>query len=144
MTQRSRLRDLPRHRQKRVSSKRQRLCFCSCKSTRVDWLVAENFETTEGLRTDSPAGNVDSHNSVCSLCSFTHAMSRMHTFKDKKLIESCCIVFQLKVAQKKELQAERFCPHVFPSAVQRMQDEDCGFDCRTRATSSNFHRVKLC
>ena len=25
-----------------------------------------NFETTEGLRTDSPAGDVDSHNIVCS------------------------------------------------------------------------------
>ena len=27
-----------------------------------------NFETTEGLRTDSPAGEVDSHNIVCSWC----------------------------------------------------------------------------
>ena len=26
------------------------------------------FETTEGLRTDSPAGDVDSHNVVCSWC----------------------------------------------------------------------------
>ena len=61
-----------------------------------------NFETTEGLRTDSPAGDVDSHNIVCSRCaqahvSFTHAISRTDTFKDKKLIESSCIIFQLKV-----------------------------------------------
>ena len=36
---------------------------------------------------------------------FTHAISRLDTFKDKKLMESCCIEFQLKVSQKKELQA---------------------------------------
>ena len=31
------------------------------------------FETTEGLRTDSPAGDVDSHNIVCSWCAQAHA-----------------------------------------------------------------------
>ena len=31
-----------------------------------------NFETTEGLRTDSPAGDVDSHNIVCSWCAQAH------------------------------------------------------------------------
>ena len=59
---------------------------------------------------------------------FTDAVSRMNTFKDKKLIEFCCIVFQLKMSQKKELQEEKFWPHVFPATVQKMQDEDCGFD----------------
>ena len=34
----------------------------------------------------------------------THAISRTDTFKGKNLIESCCIVFQLEVSQKKELQ----------------------------------------
>ena len=38
---------------------------------------------------------------------FTHAISRTDTFKGKKLIESCRIVFQLKASQKKELQAEK-------------------------------------
>ena len=58
-----------------------------------------NFQTTEGLRTDSPAGDVDSHDIVCSWCAqalmfpFTRAISRIDTFKDKNLIESCCIVF---------------------------------------------------
>ena len=61
-------------------------------------------------------------------CPVTHAISQTDTFKDQKLIESCCIVFQLKVFQKKESQAERFWPRVFPSVVQKMQDEDCGFD----------------
>ena len=32
----------------------------------------ENLETTEGLRTDSPAGDVDSHNIVCSWCAQAH------------------------------------------------------------------------
>ena len=31
-----------------------------------------NFETTEGLRTDSPAGDVESHNIVCSWCALAH------------------------------------------------------------------------
>ena len=31
-------------------------------------MAAENFETTEGLRTDSPPGDVDSHSIVCSWC----------------------------------------------------------------------------
>ena len=31
-----------------------------------------NFETTEGLRTDSPAGDVDSHNIVRSWCAQAH------------------------------------------------------------------------
>ena len=44
------------------------------------------------------------------------------------MIESCCIVFRLKVFQKKELQVERFWYHVYPFMVQRMQDEDRGSD----------------
>ena len=31
-----------------------------------------NFETTEGPRTDSPAGDLDSHNVVCSWCAQAH------------------------------------------------------------------------
>ena len=31
-----------------------------------------NFANTEGLRTDSPAGDVDSHNIVCSWCAQAH------------------------------------------------------------------------
>ena len=31
-----------------------------------------NFETTEGLLTDSPAGDVDAHNIVCSWCAQAH------------------------------------------------------------------------
>ena len=31
-----------------------------------------NFETTEGLRTDSPAGDVDSYNVICSWCAQAH------------------------------------------------------------------------
>ena len=81
-----------------------------------------NFETTEGPRTSFARG-------VHRLTSpFTHAISRTDTFKGKKLIESSCVVFHLKVLQKKELQVERFWPRVFPSMAQKMQDEDCGFD----------------
>ena len=35
-------------------------------------VCCRNFETTEGLRTDSPAGDVDSHNIVCSWCAQAH------------------------------------------------------------------------
>ena len=38
------------------------------------------------------------------------------------------IILRTMVFQKKELQAEHFWPHVYPSMVQRMQDEDCAFD----------------
>ena len=31
-----------------------------------------NFKTTEGLRTDSPSGAVDSHNIICSWCAQAH------------------------------------------------------------------------
>ena len=58
---------------------------------------------------------------------FTDAISRLDTSKEKKLIESCCVELQPKVFQK-ELQAENVWPHVFPSTVQKMQDEKCGFD----------------
>ena len=58
----------------------------------------------------------------------TRAISRTETFKDKKFVESCCIVSQLKVFQKMELQVEQFGLRVYTSMVQRMQDEDCGFD----------------
>ena len=42
------------------------LRFCSCKVQESNWLVMKNFETTEGLRTCSPAGDVDSLNIVRS------------------------------------------------------------------------------
>ena len=63
-----------------------------------------NFETTERLRTDSPAGDVDSHRLTFP---FMHAISRTGTFKDQKVTESWCIVFQLKAFQK-ALLVERF------------------------------------
>ena len=31
-----------------------------------------NFKKTDGLRTDSPAGEVDSHNIVCNWCAQAH------------------------------------------------------------------------
>ena len=36
------------------------------------WVGCGNFETTEGRRTDSPAGDVDSHKIVCSWCAQAH------------------------------------------------------------------------
>ena len=89
------------------------IMFLFLQSTRVDWLDAEtsrqrrNFALTLQLvmwiRTISFAVGV--HRLTFP---FTRAISRTDTFMDKKLIESCCTVFQLKVFQKKELQAERF------------------------------------
>ena len=39
-----------------------------------------NFETTEGLRTDSSARDVDSHNIVCSWCAQAHVSSHSCDF----------------------------------------------------------------
>ena len=35
-------------------------------------IKAKNFETTEGLRTDSPASDMDSHNIICCCCAQVH------------------------------------------------------------------------
>ena len=59
---------------------------------------------------------------------FMHAGSPTDTFNNKKLTESCCIVFRLKVFQKKELLVDRFRLRVFQSLVQKKQDENYGFD----------------
>ena len=93
-----------------------------------------NFETTEGLRTDSPAGDVDSHNIVCSWCAQAHVL--IHScdftngyFRGQEIDR--ILMYRIPaegVSQKKELQAEKFWPHVFPSTVHKMQDEDYGFD----------------
>ena len=53
---------------KRVSTMRKRLCLRSRKLQESDCFGCENWETTEGLRTDSPTGDVNSHNSVRSWC----------------------------------------------------------------------------
>ena len=104
-THRSRLGDLShamdRSGQKRTSAKGQRLCFCSCKCTRVDWLVAEtsrqrrdlaqNLQLVMWIRTILFAVGVRR-----LTFPFTRTISRTDTSKDKKLIESCCIVFRLE------------------------------------------------
>ena len=102
---------------------------------RVDWLVAESsrqrkdfahvFQVVMWIRTKSFAAFAHRVTSP-----FAHAISQTDTSKGKKLIESCCFVFQLKASQKKQLQAEKFGPHVCP--LRKMQGEDCGFDCRKR------------
>ena len=98
--------------------------FLFLRSTRVDWLVAESSRLIHHLlmwiRTILFAVGVRR-----LMFPFMHAISRTDTFKDKKLIEPYCIVFQLKVFQK-ELQAERFWHHVRIAAsieenVQRVQ-----------------------
>ena len=68
----------------------------------------EELETTEGLRADPLAviwiPTISFSVGVHKLTSpFTYAISRTDTPKDKKSIESCCIVFR-----KKELQVEPF------------------------------------
>ena len=81
-------------------------------STRVDWLAGETWKQQKDfaqilqllmwIRAISFA--VGAHKLTSP---FAHAILRTDTFRDKKSIESCCAVFQLKVFQKKELQAER-------------------------------------
>ena len=43
-----------------------------------------NFEDTPGLRTDSPAGDVDAHNLVCSWCACEVQILPMHTYKGRR------------------------------------------------------------
>ena len=47
----------------------------------------------------------------------THAISRTDISKDKKLIESCCIV-----SRKKESQVGQFGLRVYPSTIPRVQE----------------------
>ena len=51
----------------------------------------------------------------------------MDTFKGKKSIGILLYRIPADVTQK-ELQEEEFWPHVFPSTVQKLQDQNCGFD----------------
>ena len=68
----------------------------------------------------------------------THAISRTDTFKDKKLIESSCSVFQLKVSQKKEVQAEKLWPRVLhPFMAQK--DAGRGLWLRLKNTCKQFN-----
>ena len=60
--------------------------------------------------------------------SFIHAIVRMDTFKGKKSIGILLYRIPAEVSQKKELQEEEFWPLVFPSTVQKLQDQNCGFD----------------
>ena len=69
------------------------------RSTRADCLVAEISRRQKDSEQILLLRDVDSHNIVSSWCAQA---------KCKKLIESCCTLFQLKVFQKKELQAEIF------------------------------------
>ena len=53
-----------------------------------------NFGTTEDVRANSPAADVDSHNSVCSWCShsmypFVLVISPTVTFKDERKTDLC-------------------------------------------------------
>ena len=87
-----------------------------------------NFETTEGLRTHSPAGDVDSHNIVCSWCAQAHVSIHSCDFTNgyKKSIESCYIKIPAEGFQKNGLQARKFGLHVFPSRVRKTRAVDCG------------------
>ena len=75
------------------------------------------WETTEGLRTDSLAGDVDSHNIVCSWCAQAHVSIHACDFTNgyvqgQEIDRNLVIVFQLKAFQKHELQAEILASHV--------------------------------
>ena len=88
------------------------------KSTRVDWMSVETsrrqkdfaqiLQLVMWIRTILFAVGVFRFTSL-----FIHAISRVDIFKDK-LIESCCIVFQVKVSQWTELQAEKCWPSRVP------------------------------
>ena len=128
ITHRSRLRDLSdemsRYRPKLVSAMRERLCLRSCTVRQLTGWLWKLRDDRNYFVTHSPAGDVDSS---------TRATSRMDTSKDKKIIESCCIVFQLKVSQKMELQAEKF--GLTCSCLRYKR-------CRTKILASNVENVQ--
>ena len=120
------------------TDKKTRICeeitimFLFLQSMRVNSLVVETSrrrkDFAQTLQLVMWIRTISSTVGVHRLTSpFTHAISRTDTFKDQNMFESCCIVFQLKVSQKNELQEDEFWPHVFPSTIRKMQDEDCGF-----------------
>ena len=87
--------------------------FLFLQSTRVDWLAveisrrqkdsAQILQLAMWIRTISFA--VGAHRPTSP---FTHAISRTDAFKGKKLIESCCTVFHLKVFQKRNSRRRDF------------------------------------
>ena len=105
------------------------------KGNRKKGVGCRNFETTEGLRTGSPAGDVDSHNIVCSWCAQAHVsihecVLQTDIFKGKKSIES-------KVSQKKELQAGEMLASRVP--VYGTNDAGRGLWLRLKNTCKQFN-----
>ena len=91
-----------------------------------------NFETTEGVRTDSPASDWTRIAScavgVRKLTSPSILVtSPAASFKGWRFTVFCCTVYPLAVCQKKEFQKELFGLRVFPSMAPRMRDEDFAF-----------------
>ena len=74
-----------------------------------------------------------------------HSFMRFHDWisKGEKLIESCCIVVQLKVSQKKELRAEKFWRRVFPSMVEKMQDEKIVASCGKHMKTGQLSKKQI-
>ena len=97
----------------------------SLQSARVDWSVveisrrqrdsAQSLHLATWIRTISFA--VGAHRPTSP---FTHAISRTDTSKGKKLIESCCTVFQ-----KKELQADQMLPTLFTLRDDESRNHCC-------------------
>ena len=48
------------------------------------------FETKEGLRTDSPAGDMDSHDIVCSWCAQAHVLAHVFPSTVRKMWDEDC------------------------------------------------------
>ena len=90
-----------------------------------------NFETTEGLRTDSPAGDVDSHNIVYSWCAQAHVSIHAcdftnEYFQGQELDRTLLYRIPAEGIQEEgDAGGEILVSRV---TVQRMQDEDYGFD----------------
>ena len=139
-THRSRQRDLSdemgRCKQKRVSAKKNSDHDSVLAKYMCQLVGFGNFETTEGLRTDSPAGDVGSHKIACSWCAQAHVSTHSCDFTNgylqgQEIDRILLYLLHLKVSQKKELREEKFWSRVFPSTVEKMQDEDCGFVWKT-------------
>ena len=68
-----------------------------------------NIETTEGLRTDSRAGDADSHNIVCSWCAQAHVSTHSCVFTNGHFEgQEIDRILLCRIPTEKELQAERF------------------------------------
>ena len=93
-----------------------------------------NYEETDGLRTDSPAGDVDAHNVIFSWCAAHHVRIKSADISNaylqgclaRKWTGSSCTRSLKEEYQRETYLKGRYWRHVYPYTGHEMQEEDSG------------------